>query len=227
MILTPEFSLFSLRRVSLDTWTFQLLTSTCPPNLKGFFKWHTHMHICMHQYTHAHPHSETHTNTNTNAHSIERLARRSCQCGFIFLADWHVLWNAPTRTHVHTHTEWLYLSPLLNSITFTSFCSACQSPLFFFCRQLNGLLWDFVKCVCEKGFSACCLAPLCPPSTLLSCSGTVEMIHCICLWLCVFECAWVSVYTAARPHSTFTQKKIVFSSSLPFALLSGSFSVTP
>lgn len=188
-------------------------------------------------YTHAHLHAsvhtctptfwDAHTHTNTNAHSIERLARRSCQCGFIFLADWHVLWNAPTRTHVHTHTEWLYLSPLLNSITFTSFCSACQSPLFFFCRQLNGLLWDFVKCVCEKGFSACCLAPLCPPSTLLSCSGTVEMIHCICLWLCVFECAWVSVYTAARPHSTFTQKKIVFSSSLPFALLSGSFSVTP
>lgn len=87
------------------------------------------------------------------------------------------------------HAEWLYLSPLFSSITFTSFCSACPSLLFFFCRQLKGLQRDFVKCLCER-FSACCLAPLCPPSTLFQrppqcCNTTVEKIHCSRLWLCL------------------------------------------
>lgn len=172
-----------------------------------------------------------HTNilrrTHTNAHSIERHAQRSCQCGFIFLL---IDTSCETLRHAHMcariqsdctcHLSWIVL-PLphfvlpvhhLYSSSAVSSMGSCET-------LLSVCVW--------KVFSACCLAPLCPPSTLLSCSGPVEMIHCICLWLCVFECAWVSVYTAARPHSTFTQKKIVFSSSLPFALLSGSCSVSP
>lgn len=122
-------------------------------------------------------------------HWIERPAPWPRRCSFIFL-----LIDTPGKllkhihTHVHMHAEWLYLSPLFSSITFTSFCSACPSLLFFFCRQLKGLQRDFVKCLCER-FSACCLAPLCPPSTLfqrppLCCNTTVEKIHCSRLWLC-------------------------------------------
>lgn len=161
--------------------------------------------------------------------SIERPAPRPRRCSFISL-----LIDVPGKllkhihTHVHMHAEWLYLSPLFSSITFTSFCSACPSLLFFFCRQLKGLQRDFVKCLCER-FSACCLAPLCPPSTLFQRpppSAVIRQLRrstavaCGCVWLCM--CGGVTVYTGARRYNTFTLGENIFRfvSSL-FSFLSG------
>lgn len=91
------------------------------------------------------------------------------------------------------HTEWLYLPPLLNSITFTSFCPACPSPPFFFCRQLKGLLWDFVKCLCERFFGLLPGATLPTLHSPPSCNATVENIYTVlasgCGWECVCVCA--------------------------------------
>lgn len=134
-------------------------------------------------------------------------------------------WLKHIHTHVHMHAGWAYLSPLFSSITFTSLCSACPSLLFFFCRQLKGLQRDFVKCLCER-FSACCLAPLCPPSTLFQRPPCVVIrqlrrytaVARGCIWLCM--CGGVTVYTGARYYNRFTLRKIYFSLSLHFFLFS-------
>lgn len=68
-----------------------------------------------------------------------------------FPTYWHGLHNTQPCTNVHIITEWLYLSSLLNSITFISFCSACPSPPFFLCWWLSVLLWDSM-CTWIKGF---------------------------------------------------------------------------
>lgn len=136
----------SLLLFSLDTWTFQLLTSTCtpPPTWTG-----TSRDLLV-SFAHTFPFISTHTLTNSEKHTVIHT--------HIFLPSGHVTlasfscWLTRPVKYTHMYTKWLYLSPLLNSITFTSFCSACPSPLFFLCRQLNGLLWESVKCVCVKGF---------------------------------------------------------------------------
>lgn len=147
---------------------------------------------------------------------MERPAPRPRRCSFISpLIDMPGKLLKHIHTHVHMHAEWLYLSPLFSSITFTSFCSACPSLLFFFCRQLKGLQRDFVKCLCER-FSACCLAPLCPPSTLFQRPPSVVIRQlrrytagaCGCVWLCM--CGGVTVYTGARRYNTFTRRENIF-----------------
>lgn len=154
--------------MSLTTWTFQLLTSSCSPNFELYLKIHT----------------QTHMHAHILCHWIERLAQQSCHCSFVFLLIDMPCKNAPARTHVHMHTERLYLSPLLNSITFTSFCSACPSLPFFFRRQLKELLWDFVKCLCERFSRPAAWRRFAhPPTNLPSCNVTVEKIHCACPWL--------------------------------------------
>lgn len=189
----PAFYLFSLQRVSLDTWTFQLLTSTCPPNLKGFFKWHTHMHICMHRYTHAHPHSETHTHTNTNARSIERLAQRSCQCGFIFLL---IDTSCETLRHAHMctciqsdctcHLSWIVL-PLphfvlpvhhLYSSSAVSSMGSCET-------LLSVCVWKVFRPAAWRRSAH-------PPLSCLAVGQlrwyTVFASGCVCLSVCVGKC---------------------------------------
>lgn len=145
--------------IFLKTWTFKL----SPPHAL----WSLSSVVCARAYTFKRTRAHTHRHVLEEVyHWIERPAQRPCHCSFIsLLIDMPGKLLKCIHTHVHMHAEWLYLSPVFSSITFTSFCSACPSLLFFFCRQLKGLQQDFVKCLCER-FSACCLAPLCPPSNL-------------------------------------------------------------
>lgn len=127
-------------------------------------------------------HTQTHMHAHILCHWIERLAQQSCHCSFVFPLIDVPCKSAPTRTHVHMHTGRLYLSPPLNSITFTSFCSACPSSPFFFRRQLKELLWDFVKCLCERFSRPAAWRRFArPPTNPLSCNVTVEKIHCTVL----------------------------------------------
>lgn len=61
---------------------------------------HAHLHASVHTCTPTF--WDAHTHTNTNAHSIERLARRSCQCGFIFLL---IDTSCETLRHAHMCTR--------------------------------------------------------------------------------------------------------------------------
>lgn len=162
---------FCLRFFQFPPVSLPFEKTTFKIEAKGSFSWPCELFnsLCSPKFV---LHLKMHTTTPT----VRVTAARDLPRSHVTAAPFPCWLTCPAKkslAHTHTHTRRracmhagpLYLSLLLNSITFTSFCSACLSTPFFARRQLKEPRWDFVKCLCERFSSAYRLAPPGPPSS--------------------------------------------------------------
>ena len=177
-------------------WTPELFNSSPPPALQTWKGSSSDIHTCTFACigTHMHTHilRRTHTH-NTNARSIERLAQRSCQCGFIFLL---IDTSCETLRHAHMctciqsdctcHLSWIVL-PLphfvlpvhhLYSSSAVSSMGSCET-------LLSVCVWKVFRPAAWRRSAH-------PPLSCLAVGQlrwyTVFASGCVCLSVCVGKC---------------------------------------